>query len=129
MQILLFSSFPVVLQMLLPCRLIIFLPSKPELRLRISMQRAQKDLVSNAVVITHITVFRLAKEDAVMGSRYGLQYFRQTYLPRRVPLQPNIPREQDQQIRLIHHILLQLGVDQIHAHILRCNFSTLRHVA
>ena len=53
---------------------------------------------------------------------------RQPHLPRRIPLQHSLLAEQKQQIRLAHHALRNLRVDQFLADIRGSEFAALRHV-
>ncbi len=68
---------------------------KLHLRVRIPMQRSQKNLISNASVILH------------------MKDLRQPELPRRIALQFHVRSENNQQIRLAHDALADFGVDEI----------------
>lgn len=73
------------------------------------MQCPQKYLIPHPTVVLH------------------MKYLRQPNLPRRVPLQPHARAEKDQQVRLAHHALRDLGIDEVARDIIRRDFVPLGH--
>lgn len=84
-------------------------PPKPHLHLREPMQRPQKHLIPDPTAILHV------------------KDLRQPHLPRRIAVQTHMRAEQDQQVRLAHDALADLGVDQVERDVGGRQLGALRH--